>query len=124
MALADITLVDSEASPVSHVMKYIATNGGKVVRADLAAAVEAPIIFTIGHQVRKVSGRNLQSHLARLDWTVLDSDGVTPYANNMRVMCDIFDPVLSDALVDNLTASLTSFMTEANMRLLARASVF
>lgn len=124
MALADITLVDSEASPVSHVMKYISQNNGKVVRADFAAGVETPIIFTIGHMSRMVAGKKLRSHLARLDWTLLDSDNITTYTNNIRVMADIYDPVLSDALSDNLTASLTSFMTEANMRLFMRDSVF
>jgi len=124
MALADITLVDSEATPVSHVMKYVSQQSGKTIRADFEASVEAPILFTIGHQSRKVNGKTLQSHLARLDWTILDADGITPYANNMRMMCDIFDPVLSDALADNLVTSLVSFMTEANIRLLVRGSVF
>lgn len=123
MALEDITLVDSEASPVSHVFSYVGTTSGKVLRADMAASPEEPILFTIGHTARQVNGKTLRSHLARLDWTLLDADGVTPFANNLRLMCDVFDPVLSDALVDNMTACVVDFMTEANMRLLSRGSV-
>lgn len=124
MALDDITLTDSESTPVEHTMVYVAQQAQKVLRADLEAGTETPIVLTIGHQSRKVSQKVLRSHLVRIDWTLLDADGVTPYANNLRLMCEIYDPVLSDALVDNLTACMSSFMTEANMRLLARGSVF
>lgn len=124
MALADITLTDSQASPVNHVMVYTGTVNGRVVRSQLDAAPETPCIFTIAHKKTTKNGVTMQSHLAKLEKTVLDADGITPYTNNIRMMSDIHDPVLSDAECDDLRAMFLTWCTEANFRLFCRGSVF
>lgn len=123
MALADITLADGQASPVNHVFTYVATQGARVIRAELAAPPEQPQTFVMAHSEATRKGVKVKSHLARFDLTVLDSDGVTPHEVNIRVMADIPNAVLSDALVDNLSAFVRNWLSSANTRAWARGSV-
>lgn len=123
MALADITLADGAASPVSHVFTYVGTQNGRVVRVDMSADAEQPLSLTHGHMSKKVGGKTVQSHLLRVDSTVLDADGVTPHIANIRLMCDVPNPILSDALADNLAAFIRNWATSANVRAWLRGSV-
>lgn len=124
MALADIVLTDSQETPVDHTMVYIGTVGNRIIRSDLAAPPEEPLTFTIAHSASKIGGNNAQSHLARLDKTTLDQDGVTPHKSNIRLILDVENAILSDALVDDHRAMLLDWLSdEANFRAFARGSV-
>lgn len=123
MALADITLADGQGSPVSHVFTFISQNGSKTIRSDLAASAETPLLLTIGHATRKVAGKTLGSHLTRIDKTVLDTDGITTYQANIRLMADVPVPIQSDALADDLAAFIRNWATAANVRAWLKGSV-
>lgn len=125
MALADVTLADGQSTPVNHVFSYVGTtNGSRVVRANLSATPEAPEHLSIDHKTVTKGGIQIDSHLVRVDLTVLDTDDAqTPYALNGRMMFDVPRRILSDAVADNLAAFLRNFATSANIRALLRGSV-
>lgn len=123
MALDNITLADGQGTPVNHTFSYVQSLNGKVVRSDLAAPIEEPLILTFGHMARKIGQYPGQAHLARFDKTVLDADGVTPHVNNIRIMADIADRVVSDALADDLAAFVRNLLTSAFFRTFIRGSV-
>lgn len=123
MALADITLNDGQGTPVAHTFTYVGGTNGRVLRSDFAAAAEAPITMTHGHQTRAVKGTSLDSHLLRIDVTKLDSDGVTPYKANIRLVADLPKAILSDALCDDLAAYIRNWASSANVRAWAKGSV-
>lgn len=123
MALADITLNDGQGTPVAHTFTYVGQQNGRVIRVDMSAAAETPWNLTMGHMAKKVANKNVRSHLIRFDITVLDSDGITPYTANIRVMADIPDPIRSDALADDLAALVRNWATSANVRAWAKDSV-
>jgi hypothetical protein len=124
MALADIVLNDGQGTPVAHTFTYVSTVGNRVIRADFAAPVEQPIKLSIAHQDQKIAGAPAKSHLARIDLTLLDADGVTPHTANVRMMVDVPNAILSDALADDMAAYFRNWLTSANMRALLRGSVF
>lgn len=123
MALADITLNDGQGTPVAHTFTYVTMQGSKVIRRDFAAAPETPLQMTHGHQTATKGGVGVDSHLLRIDVTTLDSDGITPYISNIRIMSDVPRPILSDALADNLAAYVRNWATSANIRAWLRGSV-
>lgn len=110
MALDDITLTDAQGTPVNHTMTYVSTSGNRVIRSDLSAPLEEPLLFTLAHSDTKIGGEKARSHLARIDKTVLDTDGVTGYKNNLRLMGDFSDKTLSDELLDDLRAMLETWL--------------
>lgn len=123
MALADITLADGQGSPVNHTFTYIGTENGRVVRSEMAAPAEEPITLVHAHSQRKVGGKVLRSHLLRVNVTVLDDDGVTPYTANIRLASDVPDPIMSDALADDLAAYIRNWASSANVRAWLKGSV-
>lgn len=123
MALADITLNDGAGTPVAHTFAYVSTANNRVVRSDFAASPEAPITLSMAHNEAKKSGVTVKSHLLRIDKVVLDTDGITPHASNIRLMADVPNPVLSDALADDLAAFIRNWATANNIRAWLRGSV-
>lgn len=123
MALADITLNDGQGTPVAHTFTYVGMQGTKVIRRDFAAAPEAPLQMTHGHQSATKSGVGIDSHLLRIDKTTLDSDGITPYVANIRLMADIPRSILSDALADDLAAYIRNWASSVNVRAWLKGSV-
>lgn len=124
MALADITLADGLSTPVNHTFQYIDTNNGRVRRANFAVSPEVPEYFTIGHQSNTRNGVKVGSHLARLDLTVLDADGVTPYLTNGRLAIDMPNAIYSDNLADIIAGIIRNFCSNTNIRALLKGSVF
>lgn len=125
MALADITIADGQSTPVNHVFSYTGTvSGNRVVRQELTAPVEEPITLSIAHQKVKRSGVAVTQHLLRIDRTLLDTDNVTAFSNNIRLAADIADKVLSDELADDLAAFIRNWATSVNVRAWLRGSVF
>lgn len=123
MALEDITLNDGQAVPVAHTFAFVSSANGRVVRSDLSRPAEEPLLMTHAHSKKTVSGKVVKSHLIRIDMTALDSDGVTPYAANIRVMADVPSPILSDAVADDLAAYIRNWATSANVRAWLKDSV-
>lgn len=123
MALEDITLADGQGTPANHVFTYISTVGNRVIRSEMAAAPEEPLLLTMAHNVTTINKEKNQSHLMRIDVTVLDTDGVTPHKANIRLMCDMPASILSDALADDLAAYVRNWATSANVRAWLRGSV-
>lgn len=123
MALSDITLNDGQVSPVAHIFAFISSQGSRVIRAELTAPPEAPLTMTHAHSEKKVNGVVVKSHLLRIDKTVLDADGVTPYPSNIRLMADVPVNIYSDALADDLAAFIRNWATSANVRAWLRGSV-
>lgn len=123
MALADITLNDGQGTPVAHTFSYTGTVANRVIRSDFSAAAEEPLTLTMAHSEATRSGVKTKSHLLRIDRTELDSDNVTPHACNIRLMCDIPNPVLSDALADDFAAYIRNWATSANVRAWVKGSV-
>lgn len=123
MALADITLNDGQGTPVAHTFSFIQNVNGRVVRSDLTATPETPLLMTQGHQDSKRQGVPVKSHLYRIDKTILDGDGVTPHTANIRMMADVPNPIHSDALADDLAAFIRNWATSANVRAWLRGSV-
>jgi hypothetical protein len=124
MALADITLADGQTSPVNHTFAYVGTVNNRIVRTELAAAPEEPISLTIAHSTGTKKGVTFRSHLLRVDTTILDTDEVTPHQANIRLMADVPNPVLTDALADDLAAYIRNWATSANVRAWLKMSVF
>lgn len=123
MALADITLADGQGTPVNHTFAYIGTTNGRVIRSELAASPEEPLHLTFGHSESARNGVKVRSHLMRIDRTKLDSDGITPHVMNIRLMADVPNPVLSDAIADDLAAYVRNWATSANVRAWLKGSV-
>lgn len=124
MALADITLADGQAVPVSHVFTYIQTSGNRVIRTDFTAPAEEPLILTMAHQDTKISGFPGKSHLWRMDKSKLDADGVTVHKANFRFMLDLPNAILADALLKDFAAFGRNALTEAFILAFGRGSVF
>jgi len=116
MALTDITLADGQGTPVNHTFTYISNAGNRVVRADFSQSAETPLQLSMAHQSSKKAGTSVGSHLARIDFTVLDTDGITPYQANIRVMADIPAKIASDALADDMAAYIRNLFTSARCR--------
>lgn len=123
MALADITVNDGQGTPVAHTFTYVSTQGNRVLRSDMSAPAEEPLMLTLAHQTTKISGAQAKSHLVRFDKTVIDQDTGTTYKANARIVMDIPNAILSDALVDDFSAFVRNYFTEATARLIARDSV-
>lgn len=124
MALADIVLADSQPTPVNHTFSYVGTDqSGRVVRRNLARTPDLPETLTIGHKVQKVNGINVDSHVWRIDDSVLDADGVTVRKLNLRVMLDCDPAIYSDAKMEDLAAMMTAAFTETFMKSWSRGSV-
>lgn len=123
MALADIVIADGQSTPVNHTFTYVSTVNNRVTRSDFAAAAETPLYLSIAHNEAKRAGVPVRSHLLRVDRTVLDSDGITPHVANIRLMCDVPNPVLSDALADDFAAYIRNWATSANVRAWLKNSV-
>lgn len=123
MALADITLADGQGTPVNHTFTYTGTVNNRVIRSELAANPETPLLMTHAHSETKRGNATVKSHLLRIDKTVLDSDGITPHAVNIRIMADIPNPVLSDSLAADLAAFVRNWATAANVQAWVKGSV-
>lgn len=124
MALADITLNDGQGTPAAHVFTFIRSDtNGRIVRSELAASPETPLIMTQAHTTNKRSGVSVTSHLFRIDKTVMDADGVTPLTANIRLMADTPIGILSDALADDLAAFIRNWASSANVRAWLKGSV-
>lgn len=123
MALADITLADGQGSPVNHTFAFVAQNGPRVIRSELAAPMEEPILLTMSHGQRVAGGKTIKNHLFRIDVTVLDADGVTPYTANIRLAADVPSPIFSDALAADLAAYIRNWATANNVSAWLKGSV-
>lgn len=123
MALADITINDGQGTPVAHTFTYVQTQGNRVIRSDMSAAPEAPLTMTHAHSETSISGAKGKSHLLRIDKTVLDGDGVTPYKGNIRLCADVPNAIYSDALADDFAAFIRNWATSVNVRAWLRGSV-
>lgn len=123
MALADIIINDGQGTPVAHTFTYVQTSGNRIIRSDMSATPEAPLQLTMAHSDTTVSGAKAKSHLFRIDKTVLDGDGVTPYKANARFCVDVPNAIHSDALADDFAAFLRNWATSANVRAFLRGSV-
>lgn len=123
MALDNVVINDGQSTPVAHTFTYVGTVNNRVVRKDLAADPETPLVMTTAHTESRRAGRVVDSHLQRFDKTVLDADNVTGLPNNIRLMCDIDRAVFSDALADDFAAFIRNWATSANVRLWLRGAV-
>jgi len=123
MALADIILADGQGTPQNHTFTYISQVNNRVVRSDLAAVPETPLLLTLGHVETTKAGVKVGSHLWRVDASYLDADNVTVYSANIRVMMDFPLPVLTDARIDDLSAFVRNAMTQTFTRAWAKKSV-
>lgn len=124
MALADIILIDSQVSPVSHTFSYVGTDaGGRVIRKDLTRTPDLPLLLTLGHKTQKLGGVIVDSHMGRIDNSLMDADGVTVRKCNFRFNSDMDPAIFTDALSDDMTAMLVSLLTEAFVRSFHRGSV-
>lgn len=123
MALADITLVDSQASPVSHVFAYVATENGQVLRKNLSSTPDLPETLIIGHRKVKVKGVEVDSHLWKLTLSYLDADGVTTRQMSVRAIWDIDPKIYTDARAEDLAAMTISGLTEAFVKSVCKGSV-
>lgn len=123
MAFADIVLNDGQVTPVSHTFTVISTANGRVVRSDMAADPEKPLLLTHAHMDKTVGKVKVKSHLLRVDSTLLDADGITPQSANIRLMADVPNAILSDALADDLAAYIRNWATSANVRAWLKGSV-
>jgi len=123
MALADITLNDGQGTPVAHTFSYIATKDNRTIRSDMAANPETPLLLTFAHSQKGAGTKGIKSHLARIDKSILDADGVTVHKPNVRLVSEVPNAVLSDALADDFAAYIRNWATSANVRAWFRDSV-
>lgn len=123
MALADITLADGQGTPANHVFTYVGTVNNRVIRSEIAASPEVPKQLSYAHSESKRGAVTTKSHLMRVDVTVLDSDGITPYTANIRVMMDVPNPILSDALLADLAAYVRNWASAATVQAWGKGSV-
>jgi len=126
MALADITLADSKASPENHVFSYVGTQNNRVIRKNLSAPVDEPETLTLAHNERTANtkgvSQNINGHLARIDWVTLDADG-TARPQNIRAMADLDAAVYTQADFEDKVTMLRNLITDAFMVSLANGSV-
>lgn len=123
MALADITLNDGQGTPVAHVFTYIGTKENRTIRSDMAAGPEVPLLLTMAHSQKGKGTEGTKSHLFRIDKSILDADGVTVHKASIRIVAEIPNAVLSDALADDLAAFARNWASSANVRAFVRDSV-
>lgn len=124
MALADIVVNDSQATPVSHTFTFYAYDKqGRVVRQDLSRTPDLPLILTIGHKKIKVDGVMVDAHLVDLTNSIMDADGTTVRKVRYRTIAEIDPAIYSDALSDDMITMLHNVLTEAFTRSWARGSV-
>lgn len=123
MALADITLVDSQAAPQNHVMVYVVTENGQVVRKNLSAGLETPELYVLGSRDAKVGGVMVRSSLRKLTLGFLDADGVTTRYMSIREIVDVDPKIYTDARIEDLVTMFRSDGTEARMLLYTKGSV-
>lgn len=123
MALADITLNDSQATPVSHVFSYVGTENGQIIRKNLAKSPETPETLILGHKKVKVNGVEVDSHLWRLNQTKLDADGVTVRRRSIRVIIEEDPMIYSDADAEDLATMLVNGMSETFVKSFMKGSV-
>lgn len=123
MALADITIANGAETPANQVFSYVTTQNGKVIRSNLTRTPDLPMTLTIGHTKAKVRGVQVDSHLWRVDNSVMDADGVTTRYANIRVMVDCDPAIYTDGLADDLAAFVRNYFTSANTRLWMKGSV-
>lgn len=122
MALSDITLNDGQETPAAHTFTFTAMVNNRVIRSDLGASPETPLTMTTAHSESKRGGVQVKSHLQRFDKGTLDADGVTVHQSNIRLMADVPNPILSDALADDYAAYIRNWATSANVRAWLRGS--
>lgn len=122
MALADITLADSKSTPANHVFSYVGTVNNRVIRRNLASGVDTPETLTLAHSESTKNGSKVDSHLARIDWTLLDTDG-TAHSPNIRVMMDVPRAVYDQADLEDKVTMLRNLITDVFMVSLASGSV-
>lgn len=113
MALADITLVDSQATPVNHVLSYVATENGLVIRKNLALSLDEPETYAIGQKDAKVGGVPVKSTIIKLTRGFLDADGVTTRYMSVRTIWDVDPKIYTDARAEDMVAEMNSGHTEA-----------
>lgn len=77
----------------------------------------------MAHTPIKIGGKSARSHLLRIDKTKLDADGVTALKANIRLVSEVPDAILTDALADDFAAFIRNWATSANVRLWLRGSV-
>lgn len=123
MALADITLVDSKASPENHVMAFVTTENGQTVRKNLSAGLETPELYVIGSREGKANGVPIRSSLRKLTLGFLDADGVTTRYMSIREIVDVDPKIYTDARIEDLVTMFRTDGTEARMLLYTKGSV-
>lgn len=123
MALADVTLVDSKASPENHVMAFVATENGQTVRKNLSASLETPELYVLGSRDGKANGVPVKSSLRKLTLGFLDADGVTTRYMSIREIVDVDPKIYTDARIEDLVTMFRSDGTEARMLLYTKGSV-
>lgn len=123
MALADITLVDSQATPQNHVHAYVATENNLVIRKNLSAPLDEPETLAIGSRDAKVNGEKVRSTLWKLTRGYLDADGVTTRFISCRVIWDVDPKIYTDARMEDVAAEVLSGLTEANVKAYVKGSV-
>lgn len=123
MALADITLTDSQASPQNHVFAYVGTENGQVIRKNASAALDQPEIYAVGNRESKANGVPVRSSLRKLTLGRLDADGVTTRYASIREIIEVDPKIHSDALIEDLVTMFRTDGTEAREVLYIKGSV-
>lgn len=123
MALADITLVDSQASPENHVFSYVTTENGQAIRKNLSASLDEPETYAIGSRDAKAKGVPVRSSLRKLEIGRLDADGVTTRYASIREIIDVDPKIHSDALIEDLVTMFRTDGTEARAVLYVKGSM-
>lgn len=118
MALADITLTDSQATPVNHVFAYETTDTktGQVIRKNLAAALDAPEHLAIGQKQIKARGVPVTSTLWKLAVGRLDADSVTTRYIDVKIVIDVDPKIYTDALMEDIVTMVRTDFTETNVK--------
>lgn len=123
MALADITLTDSQASPQNHVMSYVGTENGQVIRKNASAALDQPESYILASREGKANGVPVRSTLRKLTLGRLDADGVTTRYASIREIIEVDPKIHSDALIEDLVTMFRTDGTEARVVLYVKGSV-
>lgn len=113
MALADITLADSQSTPVNHVMAYVGTENGLAVRKNLSASLDTPEQYAIGSRDAKANGVPVKTCLRKLTLGRLDADGVTTRYASIREIIEVDPKIHTDALIEDLVTMFRADGTEA-----------
>lgn len=123
MALADITLADSQATPVNHVFEYVITENGQVIRKNMAAPPDLPELLIFGHRQVKSKGVMVDSHLWKLSQSYLDADGVTTRSMSCRVIWDIDPKIYTDARIEDMAKMTINALTETFVKVFTKGSM-